>query len=480
MESPLVVASNRGPFSFDRGRDGKLAARRGSGGLVTALSGVFDRDDAIWISAAMTDGDREAAARGRSMKSGTALKTRFILIEPDRYDGYYNGVANGMLWFAHHFLWDIARSPTFGDATEKAWDDFVEVNRAFAAALAELGDLQPVYLVQDYQLPLVPGMLRELRPDARIVHFSHTPFTGATYLRVLPAPVRDAILKGLAGADLIGFQARAWVENFLLSARGVAGIRVLRGGRVSYGDQIAVVRAFPVAIDARAIRDTAAEPETGQMRGEVRAWKNNEAMLLRVDRLDPSKNILRGFLAYELFLQRNPSWRGRVKFLALSTPSREELPAYRTYAEDCLTEAARINAELGTDDWIPITVRVQEDYRYAVAAYDLYDVLLVNPTYDGMNLVAMEGPLVNRRRGALVLSRNAGAFARLGRQALGVNPFDLNETAAAIRDGLEMSPEERTRRARGLQRSALAHSPSGWIAAQLRAMDEVRPPRRSR
>ena len=138
-----------------------------------------------------------------------------------------------------------------------------------------------------------------------------------------------------------------------------------------------------MAIDARAIRDTASEPETAEIRAEVRAWKGNEAMLLRVDRLDPSKNILRGFLAYELFLQRNPTWRGRVRFLALSTPSREELPAYRTYAEDCLAEAERINAEFGTDEWVPITVRVQEDYRYAVAAYDLYDVLLVNPTYDG-------------------------------------------------------------------------------------------------
>jgi trehalose 6-phosphate synthase len=479
MESPVVVASNRGPISFDRDPGDKLKARRGTGGLVTALSGVFDRDDAIWISAAMTEGDRAMAARGRLVKSGSAMKIRFITIDPDRYDGYYNGVANGMLWFAHHFLWDIARSPSFGDATEKAWADFVEVNRAFATALADLSDPQPVYLIQDYQLPLVPGMLRELRPEARIVHFSHTPFTGATYLRVLPAAMRDAILKGLAGADVIGFQARAWVENFLLSARGVGGIRVLRGGRISIGDRVALVRPFPVAIDARAIRDTAAEPETAQMRGEVRSWKGDEAMLLRVDRLDPSKNILRGFLAYELFLKRNPSWRGRVRFLALSTPSREELPAYRTYAEDCLAEATRINAELGTDDWVPITVRVQEDYRYAVAAYDLYDVLLVNPTYDGMNLVAMEGPLVNRRRGALVLSKNAGAFARLGRQALGVNPFDLNETAAAIRDGLEMSSEERHRRARGLQRSALAHSPSGWLAAQLRAMDVVRPPRRA-
>ena len=476
MESPIVVASNRGPVSIEREADGRLTARRGSGGLVTALAGVFDRDDAVWLSAAMTEGDREIAAEGRTITSGSPLRLRFITIPPDRYDGYYNGVANGLLWFAHHFLWDIARSPSFGDDTERAWTDYVEANRAFAHALAAESDPDIVFLIQDYHLSLVPGMLRELRPEAKILHFSHTPFAGPTYLRILPANIRSAILRGLAGADVIGFQARVWVENFVLSARDVPDLRVLRGGRISVGDHTAFVRPFPVAVDAPAIRSTAAALETEAIRDELRTWKGDSALLLRVDRMEPSKNILRGFQAFELFLHRNPSWRRRVRFLALSTPSREELPPYRDYAEDCLAEAERINAGCGTDDWVPITVKMQEDYAYAVAAYGLYDALIVNPLYDGMNLVAMEGPLVNRRRGVLVLSRNAGAFSRLGRHALTVNPFDLNETAAAIRAALEMSADERMRRARGLQRSVLAHTPPGWLATQLRVMDQARPP----
>jgi trehalose 6-phosphate synthase len=368
----------------------------------------------------------------------------------------------------------------FDDGTQEAWVDFVEANRAFAQALAQEADKHPVYLIQDYHLCLVPAMLREMVPDAKIVHFSHTPFAGATYLAVLPVAMRTAILRGLAGADVIGFQSKHWAENYLLSARSLPELRVLRGGRLEVDGRTAAVRSFPVAVSAEPLRETANRPEADEVRTDLREWAGDSRIMLRVDRLEPSKNILRGFLAYELFLRRNPSWVGSVRFLCLFSPSREDVPEYQNYGEECLAQAERINAEFGTTTWQPIEVRVQEDYAFAVAAYDLYDVLFVNPTYDGMNLVAMEGPLVNRRNGVLVLSRNAGAFSRLGRQSLGVNPFDLAETAEAIREALEMADEERARRARGLARTVQAHTPANWLADQLEAVDQVRPPRRRR
>jgi len=287
--------------------------------------------------------------------------------------------------------------------------------------------------------------------------------------------MRGNLLRGMAGADVVGFQSRTWAENFLLSCRGLSGIRVdLRRGQVSDDQHQAVVRTFPVAVDAASIRATAGEPGVRDTRKEIEREKGDRALLLRVDRLEPSKNILRGFLAYELFLRRHPEWRGRVRFLALLSPSREDLLEYQSYGEECLAEVKRINADFGEDVWEPIDVRVQEDYAYAVAAYGAYDALLVNPVYDGMNLVAMEGPLVNRRRGALILSRNAGAFGRLGRHALAINPFDLSETAEAIRQALEMPNDERTRRARGLSRSVQAHTPARWLTEQLVAVDEIR------
>ena len=376
-----MVASNRGPVSFDRDERGRLTARRGSGGLVTALSGVFYRDDTTWVSSAMTDGDRAVALKGRTVAPDSNQRMRYVVMPPERYDGYYNEISNRILWMVHHNLWDIPRSPMFDDATEAAWNDYIETNRAFAEALADEADHDPVYLIQDYHLCLVPGMLRELVPDAKIVHFSHTPFAGATYLRVLPVGMRTAILRGLAGADVLGFQAKQWAENYLLSARSLPELHVLRGGRMQVDERVAAVRAFPVAVSAEPLRETAATARG--RRGARRARASGPAtapLILRVDRLEPSKNILRGFLAYELFLRRNPEWTGQVRFLCLFSPSREDVPEYQSYGEECLAEAERDQrTSSARATWKPIEIKVQEDYAYAVAAYALYDVLVREP-----------------------------------------------------------------------------------------------------
>jgi trehalose 6-phosphate synthase len=475
-ESLLVVASNRGPVSFDRDANGKLVPSRGIGGLVTALSGVLFRD-ATWVAAAITDGDHEIAKRGRAAAAGAGQRVRFVQIDPEVYDGYYNEISNQILWFAYHYLFDVPRTPRFGDSTVRAWARFVEVNQAFADVLAREAERHPVYLIQDYHLSLVPAMLRERVPDARIIHFSHTPFSGPSYLRILPSHMREAIVRGLCGADVVGFQSPVWAENFALNVRSTPGVRIdLRTLRARSDARSIPIRSFPVAVPGHVIRETAARPDVVAAAEEIEAWRGDAKLLLRVDRLEPSKNILRGFLAYELFLKQHPEWIGRVKFLALQSPSREEMAEYKRYGDEALAEADRINQEFGTRDWQPIDVRVQEDFRFAVAAYTRYDVLLVNPVYDGMNLVCMEGPLVNERHGVLALSTNAGAYSRVGRHALGLNPFDLQETADAIREALEMPAEERTRRARGLTRSVLAHSPESWLLSQLDELDLVRPP----
>jgi trehalose 6-phosphate synthase len=472
IESPLVVVSNRGPVTFERSETGGFRAERGAGGLVTTLSGVFYRDAATWVSAAMSEADREVPRR-QALDEATDLHLRFVPLDPKVYDGYYNGISNGILWFTHHFLWDIARTPVFDESTDDAWRAYEEANRAFADALDGFPE-DAVFLIQDYQLALVPMYLREHRPNARIIHFSHTPFAGQTYLRLLPIGMREALLRGMAGADVVGFQSRTWAENFLLSSRSLEGTKAdLRRSRLTTDGRTSLVRTFPVSVGAEGLRSIAASPEVKTLREEIASSLGDQRLLLRVDRLEPSKNILRGYLAYELFLRRNPGWRGRVRFLSLLTPSREELAAYREYGDACLAEAHRINTELGHDGWAPIVVRLQHDMDYAVAAYGLYDALLVNPVYDGMNLVAMEGPIVNRHGGVLVLSRNAGAYGRLGRQAIPLNPFDVRETADAIQIALEMDEDERQRRARGLSRTVLAHTPATWLAQQLEMLDRA-------
>jgi trehalose 6-phosphate synthase len=227
------------------------------------------------------------------------------------------------------------------------------------------------------------------------------------------------------------------------------------------------VRVYPISVEASHLRELAHTAEVRTIRRRLSRELGDRALLLRVDRFELTKNIARGFLAYEAFLRESPEWRERVTFLALLSPSRADVAEYKAYTEECLAEADRINRDLGSRTWTPIEVNAREDYVGAIAAYGRYDALLVNPVFDGMNLVAMEGPLLNRRHGSLVLSRNAGAFGRLGRYALGVNPFDIEETASAIRDALEMPPHERTRRARGLARTVLANTPARWLGRQI-------------
>ena len=475
MESPVVVASNRGPVSYARDDRGRLVPSKGAGGLVTALSGVFFHEDATWVAAALTDEDVEIARGGRAVGAGTTYRMRFVHIPPDRFDLYYNEFSNRVLWFAHHYLWDVPRTPSFGDETSDAWEAYTEANAAFARELSKETRRDPVFLVQDYHLTLVPKMLRESAPGARILHYSHTPFAGQQFLRILPTRIREPILRGMAGADVVGFQSRAWAENFLLSARHVSDLHVdLRAGRVTDAEgHTAQIRVFPVAVNPHALRDAAATPEAQAGRQEVEDIAGDRILMLRVDRLEPSKNILRGFLAYELLLKKHREWRNKVTFVALLSPSRDKLVEYQSYADDCIAAADRINEDYGTRSWRPIHVKVQEDFLYAVGAYGAYDTLVVNPVFDGMNLVAMEGPLMNSRHGVLVLSHNAGAFERIGRYTFGTNPFDIQETADAMHAALSVPTEERQRRARGLTRSVLAHTPETWLWNQLAAIDDA-------
>lgn len=488
LDAPLVVASNRGPVTFERAEGGALEARRGAGGLVTALLGSMQRTGGLWMAAAISETDRELAngpdgGRVDMAPFGGDYRVRLLDIPAERYDAYYNRISNGILWFAHHYLWDTVRQPVFDDETDQAWTEYVAVNRRFAEALAEEAErasAPPAFLVQDYHLTLVPRFLRELRPDAFIAHFSHTAIAGLTYLRILPGKIREGMLRGMLGADVLGFHSQLWAENFLMSARSLPGVRAdLARGRVTVEGRDVAVRIHPISVDTRGLREAAASPEVAARRAELNRWRGDQRLVVRVDRLELSKNIVRGFRAFAQFLQSHPEWRGRVRFLALLSPSRMDLPEYLAYGEECVAEAERVNAELGDEDWRPVEVRVRDDLEGALAAYGLYDVLLVNPIYDGMNLVAMEGPVLNRRGGVLVLSRNAGAYWRMGRHAIAVNPFDLRETAEAIHHALEMPREERLRRARNLSRLVLSNPPERWVRTQLEDLERARARRRS-
>jgi len=432
----------------------------------------------------MTDGDREQVARsgnGRIEVLGEDLKydLRYLAPPPEVFDRYYNGISNRVLWFVHHQLWDLVRSPRFGAGTRQAWADYRRVNEEFAVALDDAGrnrDPQPLYLVQDYHLSLVPAMLRERRPDALIGHFSHTPFAGPGYLSVLPDEMASELLLGLLGADVLGFQSERWAELFLLSCRTLPDAKVdLRRKRVEHGGRTTLVRVYPISVDAPTLREMARADDVRRTRRELARKLGDRKFVLRVDRTELSKNILRGFLAFETLLKEHPEWVGRVEMMALLNPSRREIPEYRAYTRECLSAAERINTELGTEDWRPIDVQIRDDYPRALASYGLYDVLMVNPVFDGMNLVAMEGPLLNRRDGVVVLSENAGGFELFGDHVLAVNPFDLEDQAQALHRALTMSAEERKEHATRLRRAVTGHPLSKWVGRQLADLERLAP-----
>jgi trehalose 6-phosphate synthase len=475
----VLVVSNRGPVTFvPEGDD--LVPRRGAGGLVSALSSGLQTTGGLWVSSAMSPGDRERAARSTDgrievITDDAKFRVRLLTFDGDTYDLAYNQVSNRILWFVHHHLWDLPRTPSFDSETRRAWEGYRRYNQEFARAVAEeAGTEQATALVQDYHLCLVPRALRYLAPRTRIAHFHHSPFAGPDVLRLLPEQMWRELLDGLLGADLLGFHTDRWAQNFLACCRYLPGAAVRRKS-VRWRGHTAHVRVFPISIDAEVLRERARAAEVGAKREELLRWLGDRALLLRVDRTDLSKNIVRGFQAYGDLLRRYPEWRGRLVFLALLNPSRQRVPEYRDYMEELERAAQAVNQEFGRAGWQPLELRIGDNWDEVVAAYDLYDVLLVNPVFDGMNLVAKEGPLLNRRNGVLLLSRGAGAFAELGKHTLPIDPLDVAGTADALHAGLRMSPEERKTKAEALRRTAGARTPARWASAQLRELDRIAP-----
>ncbi|KPI04760.1 Alpha,alpha-trehalose-phosphate synthase (UDP-forming) [Actinobacteria bacterium OV450] len=485
MASQVLVAANRGPLSYVLADDGTLTARRGGGGLVSGLSAALARQpEALWICAALSDADREAVGRGVSEPG-----VRMLDIDPTTYDDAYNGIANSVLWFTHHHLYDVPREPVFDAGFRRRWDSYTAYNRAFAEALAEEAAEGASVLVQDYHLALVPGQLRELRPDLRIAHFTHTPWASRDFLAMLPDDVRGQLVWGMLGADQLGFHSWRWSAEFIAGAdrddavgiaqphlpsgspeRGVWHRTYAADGSGLGPRRFTEVRQYPLGVDADDLRALAHRPVVDDKLAALRAEVGDRATIVRVDRTELSKNVLRGLLAYRELLITHPEWRERVVHLASAYPSRQDLEVYRAYTQSVRELAAEINAEFGTADWQPVLVSVEDDFARSLAVYRLADVALVNPVRDGMNLVAKEIPVVSEAGCALVLSSGAGAYEELREEALTVNPYDVTATAQALHAALSMPAGERLERTKRLAAAATALPPTDWFTAQLSAL----------
>ncbi len=447
----MIVVSHRGPYSFVVARDGTFTAQRGGGGVVSALGPLLplQTEPVTWIAAAMSDDDRAAVAAGQARAEGVELE--LLDLDPQLHRMHYEVVSNGVLWFLLHGMLDLVRRPRFDRRFREAWDAYVEVNHRFAKAAVARAKPDDIVLVQDYQLFLVPAFVRESRPDVRVVHFTHTPFCGPNSIRVLPDDVATSVCQSLA-AGAAGFHTTRWGRAFEASVREVLG-----------GDRDPHWFAASLAPDADALEAVAASNEAREERAHLDDIVDDRQVILRTDRVEPSKNIVRGFLAYERLLEMSPDLHGHVVFVAMLYMSRAGLAEYLAYSNEVEQVAARVNERFGTREWAPIVVDLRDAFARTVAGLQRYDVLLVNPIKDGLNLVAKEGPVLNERNGVVCLSREAGAFEELATAVEPVHPFDLEQMAAALANALTLAPAARADRAARLRALVRSRTPADWL-----------------
>ena len=457
MRRKLIVVSNRGPVRV--ARDGSV--HRSSGGLATALRSLLQHQDVTWIASATSEGERALAGDTLQQEN---YRLHLVAHDPQAYDWYYNVVANPMLWFVQHSLWELAYTPKVDAAFHRAWrDGYVAVNQGFSQAVLSELEREPDAAVffHDYHLYLAPKLVRNSHPNATLMHFVHVPWPQPDYWGVLPRAMRCAIHEGLIANDVIGFHTERWRRNFVYSTRELLG-----------DDVTQKTVTAPISVDPAEFDELAgSEPVLARER-EIVAQRP-EKLVVRVDRTDPSKNIVRGFRAFEIYLAAHPEMHRRVRMLALLDPSRQDIPEYAEYLGAIEREARRVNDRFQQQGWTPVELRIEDDFPRSVAAYKQFDVLLVNAIFDGMNLVAKEAPLINTRDGVVVLSENAGAHAELGDWALTVNPFDVAGQAEAIHEGLTLDQGDRHRRLESIREHVRAHDVNEWLDLQLAALDRV-------
>ncbi|MFP5317698.1 MAG: trehalose-6-phosphate synthase [Acidimicrobiia bacterium] len=479
----VIFLSNRGPVQYDRA-DGERTSSRGGGGLVTALSSLAGRlDHSVWVCGALTDEDAEVAREngGKAFTVGGEdgeLSVRMVETDEDARQKFYTVIANPLLWFIQHYLWALSDAP---DITSRETDAFhngyVPVNEAFADAVAEEVDRlggDVTVMVQDYHFYLVPQLLRERCPEVFLHHFVHIPWPQPDAWRVLPQPMREAVLTGILGNDIVAFHTQRYARNFLLGCQELLDLPVdLESLKVQVDGRTVRARWYPISIDPDDLDRRAASEPVLEHERELRA-RRRDHLVLRVDRADLSKNIVRGFKAYDVLLDQHPELMERVTFLALIQPSRQDVEEYGRYLDAIRRVVADVNLKHGTADWQPIDLRLQDDLDFAVAAYKLFDVLVVNAIFDGMNLVAKEAAVVNCNDGVLALSENTGAHEEMGAFSLTLHPFDIEQQADMLWTALTMDPGERKQRHDACADIVRGNDIGKWLREQLTDVRNLR------
>jgi trehalose 6-phosphate synthase len=410
------------------------------------------------------------------------MDLRYVAIPKSAYRKHYEKISNELLWFLQHYLYDPTQDSASADKLQDDWTNgYCVANQAIAdevnAEIERDPSKIPVVMLHDYHLYLAPAMIRKVHPTIVMQQFIHIPWPDVRCWHFLPSNITHDIYRGLIGNDIIGFQTDRDARNFLEGARTLLDDAEVdfEEGTICWQDRCTYVRAYPISISVTEERRVATSV-AGKRAAEKIKPLLREYTIMRVDRIEPTKNILRGFQAYDKMLEEHLELHGRVTFLAFLVPSRQTLPIYRRYGADVTNAIQAINQKYGTNDWTPIHDFFGNDRTRSLAAMQYHDVLLVNPIIDGMNLVAKEGPVVNQRDGVLVLSRTAGAFQQLAKGSIPTSPTDVNETAQALYKAVTLSQEERHAKAT-LARQAVERSDlNTWLTKQINDINDLLTP----
>ena len=472
----LIMVSNRGPVEHYFDDTGRIRRREAAGGVATALGSVARQQPVTWIATATTDADKAVAILDQRAQIGRESELRLLNLPEKAFHAHYGVFCNPILWFVQHSIGEQLMSRDLSAEALDAWrEGYQPINEAFAAAVVEELDgdgAETQVMLHDYHLYTAARMIRAARPRAALQHFLHIPWPGPGAWRQLPDSIVRRLCAGLLANDSIVFQTEGSVAAFLATCRAyLPDAKVLeRQGEIEYLGQTTFVWSNPVSLDSRELETLRATPAFELHRRGFEAPEGVKT-IVRVDRLDPSKNVADGFEAFDLLLQRNPKLRGKVRFLSFLVPSRDTIPEYVTYRERVFGLIEAINRKYGTEDWTPITVFHEHNRMQALAALTLYDVLLVNSLADGLNLVSKEGPVLNERNGVLALSTTAGSYEELMGGALPVNPYDIVDTADTLERALGMCAKERAQRQTAMRDAIASHQTSDWLRQQLRDLD---------
>ena len=476
----IIIASNRGPIENIEDQDGSILQQKGSGGLITGLSGAIKTVDATWISCPQTPQDVDFDEGYASLFGDDKdIHIKFIHVDPKTYDDYYNVISNPLIWFLQHSMWNVPSEPVIDHTTWQAWNDgYLAVNRRFADEITKRIKKmtgKTLVMLQDYQLYMAAKYIRETSSamtQPTLLHFIHIPWPGPEYWYILPPTMRRAILESLCGVDLLGFQTKDDGLNFIrtIEAHLPQAYVSYEHMRVWYNNHATYIDDFPISIDVNSLTAMADNETVLEHKQDLEETIGDRQLILRVDRIDPSKNIVRGFQAYQELLTLHPEYQEKVVFLAMLVPSRRGIEEYQDYLDKIMAISGQINADIGTKDWEPVRILVGEDYERALAAMQLYDVLLINAIADGMNLVAKEGPTVNTRDGVLILSERAGASLQLAPGSTIISPCDIYATAEALHQGLSMDAAEKHNRANTLKWIIKQYDIHKWFSDQIQAV----------